>query len=567
MGLHTFADAEMFCYQCEQTGHSTACLSHRGTCGKTPDVAALQDLLIHATQGIGRYVHRAAALGARDPEVDRFVLEALFLTVTNVNFDADDVERWILRAADMRDRARALYIAAAGRAGASPAELEGPATWQPADDLLTQARTVGILGRFQQQGPDITGLQELLTYGLKGLAAYAHHAQVLGQEDPSVYAFVHEALEFLATKPTDLGALLAMNLRAGEVNLRVMELLDAANTGTYGHPVPTQVARVPRPGKCLLVSGHDLRDLQLILEQTAGEGIYVYTHGEMLPAHGYPKLKKHSHLAGHWGGAWQKQQHDFADFPGSIVLTTNCLIEPRDSYKGRLFTRSVVSWPGCVHIDGDDFTPALEAALAAPGFTLSSVDAIDLPDWTVGFGHNTVLGVADVVVDAVKQGALKHFFLIGGCDGARPGRNYFEELATSIPEDCVILTLGCGKFRIHDHDYGSLRGLPRLLDVGQCNDSYSAIKIATALAEAFECSVNDLPLTLVLSWFEQKAVAVLLTLLHLGIKNIKLGPTLPAFVSPAALKVLVDTFQIAPTVNARDDLAAALKRAPEPRSA
>jgi hydroxylamine reductase len=558
MALPNFADAEMFCYQCEQTGHSTACLTRRGTCGKTPEVAAMQDALIHLTKGIGRYAHRAAGFGARDEEVDRFTLQALFLTVTNVNFDADDIQLWIQRAIDMRDRARELYLVAAEGSGRAPEELAGPATWRPDADLLAQARDFGILVRFQRQGPDITGLQELLTYGLKGLAAYAHHAQVLGQEDPAVYAFVHETLEFLSTHPAELDPLLKMVLRAGEVNLRVMELLDAANTGTYGHPTPTRVRRVPRPGKCILVSGHDLRDLELILEQTAGSGVDVYTHGEMLPAHGYPGLNRHPHLAGHWGGAWQKQQHEFADFPGSIVLTTNCLIEPRASYKSRLFTRSVVAWPGCVRIDGDDFTPAIEAALAAPGFTSGQVASIDLPDWTVGFGHDTVLGIADTVVDAVEKGDLRHFFLIGGCDGARPGRNYFEELATSVPDDCVILTLGCGKYRIHDHEYGTLGGLPRLMDVGQCNDAYSAIKIALSLAEALDCGVNDLPLTLVLSWFEQKAVAVLLTLLHLGITNIKLGPTLPAFVSPAALKVLVDTFQLAPTVDARGDLQAAL---------
>ena len=369
------------------------------------------------------------------------------------------------------------------------------------------------------------------------------------RSDTEVNAFFHECLDFLTADHT-VEELTGMALKVGEVNLRVMELLDEANTGTYGHPEPTQVRTTPVKGKAILVSGHDLKDLELLLEQTEGKGINIYTHGEMLPCHAYPELKKYDHLVGNYGGAWQDQQKEFDAFPGAVLMTTNCIQKPRDSYKGRIFTTGLVAWPGVTHVSNDDFSPVIEAALAADGFNEDGEEKTI----TVGFGHNAVLGVADTVIDAVKAGAIRHFFLVGGCDGAKPGRNYYTEFAEKAPEDTVILTLACGKFRFNHLDLGTIGGIPRLLDIGQCNDAYSAIKIAVALADAFETDVNSLPLSLILSWYEQKAVCILLTLLHLGIKNIKLGPTLPAFVTPTVLQVLVDTFQIAPIGTVDEDL-------------
>jgi hydroxylamine reductase len=430
----------------------------------------------------------------------------------------------------------------------------------PAPDteaLLAQGRAVSGLTRRDRFGADIAGLQELLLYGLKGMAAYAEHARVLGHENDSVYAFIEEVLFYLAEEIPSVDSLLAVNLQCGEVNLRVMELLDTANTGAYGHPVPTPVRVEPLQGKAILVSGHDLKDLAQLLVQTEGTGINVYTHGEMLPAHGYPGLKKFKHLAGNYGGAWQDQKTEFAKFPGAILMTTNCIQEPQENYGKRIFTSGFVGWPGVTHIANGDFSPVIAAALAAPGF------AEDGPDKTilVGFGHNAVLGVADQVVAAVKSGAIKHFFLVGGCDGARSGRDYYTQFAESVPDDCVILTLACGKYRFNKLDFGAIGGIPRLLDVGQCNDAYSAIQIAAALAKAFNCGVNDLPLSFVLSWYEQKAVAVLLTLLHLGVRNIRLGPTLPAFVTPNVLKVLNEKFNLMPIKTAEQDLKAMLQLA------
>ncbi|WP_316979043.1 hydroxylamine reductase [Shumkonia mesophila] len=544
----------MFCYQCEQTAHGIACVE-KSICGKTEDVAVLQDLLIHATKGISQYAHRAAQLGVRDPQVDRFAIEALFTTVTNVNFDPARMVGLLRRAAEMRDRAKRLYQEASVAAGKAPVGLAGPATWAPAADdagLQAQGRTVSILGRINALGADAAGLQELLTYGIKGAAAYAEHAAILGKEDPVVYAFFHEALDFLTDPAPTVDALVAMNLKCGEISLRVLALLDSANTGAYGNPVPTKVLMGHVPGKAILVSGHDLKDLDELLKQTAGKGINVYTHGEMLPAHGYPELKKHPHLVGHYGGAWQKQAAEFDRFPGAILMTTNCLQRPRESYQARIFTSGLVAWPGVAHIGNRDFSAVIEAALDCRGF----VDASPVKTHHVGFGHHAVLGVADTVIDAVKTGAIKRFVLIGGCDGAEPGRNYYTELAETMPKDWVVLTLGCGKFRVVDCDLGEIGGLPRLLDMGQCNDSFSAIRVAVALAEAFGTDVNSLPLNLVLSWYEQKAICVLLALLHLGVKNIRVGPKLPAFVTPAVLKVLVDTFNIMPITTVRDDLEA-----------
>ncbi len=548
--------SNMFCYQCEQTANGTGC-TVAGVCGKTSETAALQDVLVEVAKGIAQYGHRARALGASDRAVDVFLLEALFTTVTNVNFDAASIAAQILRGVQVRDQARGLYEAACSKAGTAADVLSGPAQFVPAAtvaELVSQGAALSIQSSLDSLGSDVAGLQELVMYGLKGTAAYADHAQILGQEDDSVYAFFHEALDFLATNPSDVDALVGMALRVGELNLRAMELLDAGNTGTYGHPEPTEVRTTPVAGKCMLVSGHDLKDLEALLKQTEGKGINVYTHGEMLPCLAYPELKKYPHLVGNYGGAWQDQRREFDAFPGAILLTTNCIQKPAESYKGRIFTSGLVRWPDVTHVDDGDFTPVIDAALAAPGFAEDAAPETI----TIGFARNTVMSVAGTVIDAVKNGAIRHFFLIGGCDGAKPGRNYYTDLAQAVPEDCVILTLACGKYRFNKLDFGDIGGIPRLLDIGQCNDAYSAVQIAVALAGAFDCGVNDLPLSLILSWYEQKAVCILLTLLHLGIKNIRLGPSLPAFVGPAVLNVLVENFGLAPTTTAEQDLAAIL---------
>ena len=549
----------MFCYQCEQTARGTGCTAF-GVCGKDPDTATMQDLLIYATKGISQYAHRARQLGVSDVDVNRFTMDALFTTITNVNFDLERLERLIEQAAVMRDRMRKKYEEVCRARGIAPESPGGPSVWSSAADRagrIRQGEEITIEQRINALGADRAGLQELLTYGLKGLAAYAHHAQRLGEEDEAVYAFAHEALDALTQPDPTVDELVALNLRCGEVNLRVMDLLDAANTSAYGHPVPTAVRVTPVQGKAILVSGHDLRDLEDLLKQTLDTGINVYTHGEMLPAHGYPGLKKYKHLVGNFGGAWQDQRKEFDEFPGAILMTTNCIQKPRESYQGRLFTSGLVAWPGVQHIAGRDFRSVIEAALAAPGFEKDELEKTIL----VGFGHNAVLGVAEQVIAAVKSGAIRRFFLIGGCDGAKPGRNYYTDFAQAVPQDCVILTLACGKYRFNKLEFGTVAGLPRLLDCGQCNDAYSAIRIAQALAGAFQCGVNDLPLSLILSWYEQKAVVILLTLLHLGIRNIRLGPSLPAFVTPAVLNVLVEKFAIKPTTTVEADLKAALEGA------
>ncbi|MEA2063209.1 MAG: hydroxylamine reductase [Gemmatimonadota bacterium] len=547
----------MFCYQCEQTARGEGCTAH-GVCGKDPETAALQDLLIYTAKGIAQYAHRARKLGAGgDRELDVFVIEALFTTVTNVNFDPQTVAELVRRGAGLKDRAAGIYEEACRKAGQEPESLEGPATWQPEssmDGLIRQGEEITIEKRLDALGKDVAGLQELITYGLKGMASYADHAQILGVENREAYDFFHEALSFLAEDPADVDELVKMTLRTGEVNLKVMGLLDEANTGAYGHPEPTSVRVTPLKGKCILVSGHDLKDLDELLRQTEGKGINVYTHGEMLPCLAYPGLKKYKHLVGNYGGAWQDQRKEFDAFPGAILMTTNCIQKPKDSYKGRIFTCGLVQWPEVVHLENRDFAPVIEAALAAPGFTGDAEDK----QITVGFARNAVLGVAGKVIEAVKAGKIRHFFLIGGCDGAKPGRNYFTELATAVPEDCVILTLACGKYRFNKLEFGDIEGIPRLLDIGQCNDAYSAIQIAVALAGAFDCGVNDLPLSMILSWYEQKAVCILLSLLHLGIKDIRLGPTLPAFVGPNVLNVLVENFNLMPTATPEEDLKAIL---------
>ncbi len=549
----------MFCYQCEQTSKGTGCTDF-ATCGKDEQTAMLQDLLVHATKGLSQFAHRARQFGAKDPTLDRFVIEALFTTVTNVNFDAQRIEPIIRKAAALRDEARTLYVAAAAKAGSATETFNGPSTWVPADSadgLVKQGEMVSSLSRRDRFGPDVAGLQDLLLYGVKGAAAYADHALILGREADGIYAFFHEALSALAEPNPTVDGLLGLCLKCGDINLQVMELLDQAHTTTYGHPVPTPVRIEPLQGKAILVSGHDLKDLEELLKQTEGKSINIYTHGEMLPAHGYPRLKAYPHLVGNYGGAWQDQKDEFKSFPGAILMTTNCIQEPQPAYQDRIFTSGLVAWPDVRHIADGDFSPVIEAALAAPGF------AEDGPDKTIltGFGHNAVMNVADKVVAAVKGGDIKHFFLVGGCDGARTGRDYYTEFAESVPQDCMILTLACGKFRFNKLDFGTIGGLPRLLDIGQCNDAYSAIQIAVALSKAFNCGVNDLPLSLVLSWYEQKAVAILLTLLFLGIKNIRLGPTLPAFVSPNVLGVLVEKFNLMPIKTAAEDLKAILNQA------
>ncbi len=543
----------MFCYQCEQTVAGKGC-TKVGVCGKDDVVADLQDLLVYASKAIAMYAHRAGQLGVRDSAIDIFVTEALFTTVTNVNFDADRMEELINESVGVLASAKTLYEKACADKGQTPQLIAALSGWQvPAtrEAMLAEAKNVGFGSFLEQLGPDVAGLQELITYGLKGTAAYADHAYALGYTDDAVFAFFHEALDFLTTDAAkDIDALVPMALRVGEVNLRVMGLLDKANTDTYGHPEPTVARTTPVKGKAILVSGHDLKDLDELLKQTEGKGVNIYTHGEMLPCLSYPGLKKYEHLIGNYGGAWQDQRKEFEAFPGSILMTTNCIIKPKESYEARIFTTSLVAFPGVEHIEGKDFTPVIDAALAAEGFIS------DVPErtTTIGFGHNAVIGVADKVIEAVKAGQIKHFFLVGGCDGAKPGRNYYTEFAEAVPDDCVILTLACGKYRFNKLEFGDIGGIPRLLDMGQCNDAYSAVQVAVALADAFDCGVNDLPLSFILSWFEQKAVCILLSLLHLGIKDIKIGPSLPAFIGPNVLNVLVDAFNIAPITTAEQDL-------------
>ncbi len=537
----------MFCYQCEQTVQGAGC-TRAGVCGKDNLTANMQDLLISRLKLIGDYAWRARREGRKDDRLDRFVIEGLFSTVTNVNFDPQRLETILAESENMLAAAREL-------AGAAGADRPAPAPLPRGLEALAAAGEAdGIMRRRQAAGDDVAGLQELLTYGLKGTAAYADHAAILGRTDEALNAFFHEALSFLAGEPAGAEELLGMCLRCGEMNLKAMALLDAANTGAFGDPVPTPVRVDPVRGKAILISGHDLLDLEALLKQTEGKGINVYTHGEMLPAHGYPKLKRYGHLAGNYGGAWQDQRKEFAEFPGAILMTTNCIQRPQESYQSRIFTCGLVAWPGVRHIANRDFTPVIEAALAAPGFKEDGPGKTIL----VGFGHAAVMQAAGQVVAAVKSGAIRHFFLIGGCDGAKSGRNYYTDLAQQIPKDCVILTLACGKFRFNKLDFGDIGGIPRLLDCGQCNDAYSAIQIAVALAHAFKCGVNDLPLSLVLSWYEQKAVCILLTLLHLGIRNIRLGPSLPAFVTPPVLKILADKFNIMPITTPEQDLKAIL---------
>lgn len=522
---------EMFCFQCEQTGGGSGCTGKAGVCGKKSNTAGLQDELTGALIGLAR----AADGNKPTASTHKAMIEGLFTTITNVNFNDKTVREQIANVEREKD---ALI-----------------AKCKTCDEGCCRNDNYNMNDLWDAD-EDIRSLKSLILFGLRGMAAYAYHAMVLGYTDDDVNAFFYEGMLAIG-KDLGIEDLLAVVLKVGEINLKCMALLDSANTESYGTPVPTQVPLTVEAGPFIVVSGHDLKDLKLLLEQTEGKGINIYTHGEMLPAHAYPKLKAYPHLKGNFGTAWQNQRKEFENLPAPVLFTTNCLMPPKDSYADRIFTTEVVSYPEMVHIGDDkDFTPVIEKALELGGYEKDTefTGINGGTEVTTGFGHGTVLGVADKVVDAVKSGAISHFFLVGGCDGAKPGRNYYTDFVKQTPEDSIILTLACGKYRFNDIDLGAIGDLPRILDMGQCNDAYSAIKVAVALAEAFECGVNDLPLSMVLSWYEQKAVCILLTLLHLGIKNILLGPSLPAFVSPNVLNVLVEQYNIAPISTPEEDL-------------
>ena len=542
----------MFCNQCEQTAHGTGC-DRVGVCGKSPEVAAVQDLLVNALRGLAVVGVDAGKRGLDLSVEGAFAADGLFTTLTNVDFDVASVASKVDAAVVLREALKE-RVRAAGGTGEYADSLAGFVPATSIEGKIAQGAELGSPWDTRRD-VDVQSLQETTLYGLKGVGAYEHHARTLGHTDPTIYAYLFKALAALFDTALDLNAWVGLALECGAVNLRTMELLDAANTGTYGQPAPTTVTLGQRPGKAILISGHDLADLKALLEQTEGTGVDVYTHGEMLPGHAYPELHKYPHLVGHYGTAWQNQHKEFAEFPGAILMTTNCLMIPSPTYQDRLFTSGPVQFPDVPHVERADFSAVIDKALSERGFEWDT----SLGEVMVGFGHNAVLAVAPTVIEAVKSGAIRHFFLVGGCDGARPGRNYYTEFVEETPSDTVVMTLACGKFRFFDKQLGTIGGLPRLMDVGQCNDAYSAIKIAVALADAFECGVNDLPLSMILSWYEQKAVAILLTLLHLGITDIRLGPTLPAFISPAVLDVLVESFDIKPiSASPREDLEAIL---------
>ena len=528
----------MFCFQCEQTAGCVGCTGAAGVCGKKADTAQLQDRLTGALIGLARAVE--GTQGGVTEKVAQVVVEGLFTTLTNVSFDNERISGLIERVEEEKQKLIPACYGCASACGRN-------------DDY--------DLEKLWKADEDIRSLKSLILFGIRGVAAYAYHAGVLGYRDEAVHQFLIKALFAIGMEDWGMEELLPIVMEVGEVNLKCMELLDQANTGTYGHPVPTEVSLTVEKGPFIVISGHDLYDLKLLLEQTEGKGVNIYTHGEMLPAHAYPELKKYPHLKGNFGTAWQNQQKEFAHLPAPVLFTTNCLMPPKDSYADRVFTTEVVSYPGMTHIGVEkDFTPVIDKALELGGFGenrhftgLNGGSKV-----MTGFGRNTMLSVADQVIEAVKSGAIKHFFLVGGCDGARAGRNYYTEFVKRTPADSVVLTLACGKYRFNDLDLGTIGGLPRLMDIGQCNDAYSAIQIAVALANAFGCGVNDLPLSMVLSWYEQKAVCILLTLLHLGIQNIRLGPTLPAFLSPNVLQFLVDHYNIAPISTPEADLKAIL---------
>lgn len=525
---------KMFCYQCEQTAGCTGCTGNAGVCGKSANTARLQDELTGALIGLARAAEGNEHLV--NEEMNQLILEGLFTTVTNVNFNDETLKILIYKIENAKKKLVPNCFTCSGSCGRND-NFDMNTLWTTDEDVRS--------------------LKSLILFGIRGMAAYAYHASVLGYTDETISKFFYKALFAVGMKDWGMDELLPIVLEVGEVNLRCMELLDQANTTTYGTPVPTTVPLTIEKGPFIIITGHDLKDLQLLLEQTKDKGINIYTHGEMLPAHAYPEFKKYSHLKGNFGTAWQNQQKEFDNIPGAILYTTNCLMPVKASYADRVFTTEVVSYPEMVHIGEEkDFTPVIEKALALGGYTkdqhMTGINGgIQV---TTGFSHGTVLSVADQVIEAVKNGDIKHFFLVGGCDGARVGRNYYTEFVKQSPEDSIILTLACGKYRFNDLDLGTIGGLPRIMDMGQCNDAYGAIKVAIALAEAFECDVNELPLSMVLSWYEQKAVCILLTLFYLGIKNIHLGPTLPAFISPNVLNFLVENYGISPISTPEEDL-------------
>ncbi len=548
---------EMFCFQCEQTAGGKGC-TKVGVCGKSPETSGLQDLILYGLQSVAVYANLARGIGLKDEEVDVSTIEALFTTVTNVNFDEERLSKMVTKTYEMKEKIKNIFLEAYKNKNGKEfsGKLPKITEWKPSADLngmLNDASKVLIPVLYPNE--DIKSLKELLKYGLKGMAAYADHAYILGEKDEEVTSFFYKALSALADDSLDSEALVKINMELGQVNLKCMGLLDKANTTRFGNPRPTKVSIGVKKGPAILISGHDLLDLEELLKQTENKDINVYTHGEMIPAHGYPNLKKYKNLVGNYGGAWQDQQKEFDAFPGAILMTTNCIQKPKDSYVDRIFTTGLVAFPGVTHIpDRKDFSKVIDKALQTGGFKEDN----PVKEITVGFGRDAVLGVAPQIIEAVKNGSIKHFFLVGGCDGAKSGRNYYTELAESIPKDCVILTLACGKYRFNKLEFGSIGDFPRLMDVGQCNDAYSAIVIASELAKAFDCGVNELPLSIILSWYEQKAVCILLTLLSLGIKNIKIGPSLPAFVSSNVLEVLIKNFNIAPISTPEEDIKEAL---------
>lgn len=522
----------MFCVQCEQTMRTPAgngCAWAQGVCGKTAQTSDLQDLLIACLQGLSVWATEARARGITDNDTDSFAPRAFFATLTNVNFDSPRIVGYAREAIVRRESLRQRCMAVSPDLVVNHPMADITLVSEDLGELQRQAAQFAPNRDKTQIGEDILGLRLLCLYGLKGAAAYMEHAHVLGQQNDDIYARYHKIMAWLGTWPDDMSALLECAMEIGQMNFAIMQMLDAGETTAYGHPTPTQVNVKPVAGKCILISGHDLRDLQNLLQQTEGTGINIYTHGEMLPAHGYPELRKYSHLVGNYGSGWQNQQSEFARFPGPIVMTSNCIIDPsREAYDDRIWTRSIVGWPGVKHLEGDDFAPVIAQAQQMQGFPYSEIEHLI----TVGFGRQTLLGAADTLIDMVSRGVLRHVFLVGGCDGARGERSYFTDFATQVPNDCLVLTLACGKYRFNKLDFGTLEGLPRLIDAGQCNDAYSAIMLAVTLAEKLGCGVNDLPLSLVLSWFEQKAIVILLTLLSLGVTNIVTGPTAPAFLTP-----------------------------------
>ena len=547
----------MFCNQCEQTIQGSGC-TKAGVCGKDHETASLQDLLTFAVRGLSQVAVAGRNAGVNDADVNRFTLKAIFSTLTNVNFDPLRLQSLIKETVEKREALRRNITAASGNC-----QFDDPAAgFQPAPDLaglIKQGEEVRLPVDWQRDA-DIRSLQETTLYGIRGAAAYADHAAILGQENDEVYVSLQEKLSKITDKNLTLQDWVGIALDTGKTNLRAMELLDAGNTSHFGHPEPSPVSLGHKAGKAILVTGHDLKDLENLLNQTKGKNIDIYTHGEMLPSHAYPELKKHAHLAGHFGTAWQNQQKELPDFPGPVLFTTNCIQEPAASYANKVFTTGLVAWPGITHVENDNFGPVIEHAIQMPGFT----DDVSAGDVWVGYAHNTVLKdhpmgrVIDTLVDYVKAGTIKHFFLVGGCDGAKPGRNYYSDFVDMAPQDTVVLTLACGKFRFFDRDLGAIDGVPRLIDVGQCNDAYSAITIASALSDALGKEISDLPLSLILSWYEQKAVAILLTLFHLGFKGIRLGPSMPVFLTPNVQKVLVETFNIQPISTPEKDIAACL---------